>query len=250
MSSSFLFRARFIILFNIVLMMTMPLAALAQEQKNAGESMYYIPPGTDYTARPYYDMLVRQLIGQKEGYFNFGFLRGRYTMIEIYDPVGDTQRDALLKHAFTVKNSPEKAEIAKALEDYNAVLHEHIANLAVVVQALSLSKQDRRLGKPSFFEYVRNGLLKDVVYSGDGSSLSGAYDVVTLAEETMLLSHLNVEVKETVSRISGDTYYNMHSVTDRKTGKSYTVFVNVTLPMRFLDYKAKEKGAISDIPKQ
>ena len=111
------------------------------------------------------------------------------------------------------------------------------ANLAVVAQALSLSKQDRRFGDPDFLTLVRNGLFQDVRNSGTGQTLNDAYDVITMAEETMLLANLDVELVKTISRESGGTYYNMHNVKDRKTGKPYTIFVDTTKPMLFLKYK-------------
>jgi hypothetical protein len=207
-------------------------------------------PGSNYTVRPYYDVLVREIMTEQPRFFNFGYLRQRYTEIAEYDPLGDKARDEILKRAYVMENSQDRAAVKNATEEYDALVRTHLGNLGVVAQVLALAKQNKLFGDAALFERIRNGLFDDVLNSGDGETLIGAYDVFVLAEEVMLLSELKVDVVHTGARESGGTYYNMHSVVDRKTGRPYTIFVDVTKPMRYLEYLRREKKNNLDIRKQ
>ena len=120
-----------------------------------------------------------------------------------------------------------------------------------MLQALSLARQDKRFGKPEFFEWVREGLIRTVVISGSGISLAKAYDIITLQEETILFQRLGVKPERGEPVKEGVTYYNMHDGVNLKNGRKYTIFVNTSVPMRFLEKKAEyEKNFTANIRKQ
>jgi hypothetical protein len=126
----------------------------------------------------------------------------------------------------------------------------HLANIDVVTMAYLLSHDDKRFGSPKFFEWMRKGLLQSVTYSGHGTSLKDAYDIITIGEETALLNYLGVRVVNTIAAESGAVYYNMHDVEDPKLDETYTVFVNTTKAMQYLDRKAREKDIEFSIQRQ
>ncbi len=202
-----------------------------------------------FMANPAYQMMAREVVTRPKN-FNFGSFRTYYAESSQYDPLGDLTKEWLLKYAYIVQTEKDPVRRDKALRDFGEKLSQHLANIDAVMQALVLSQQDRRFGDPEFFEWLRYGLVNSVQKSGDGGSIFRAYDIVTIGEESALLNQMNVQVLETKSEESGGLYYNMHTVKDGIHPQSYTVFTDVTLPMRFLDRKRGAQGANFAIPRQ
>lgn len=228
----------------------------AQAQDKTSRPRAYRPyePQTglseSFTAGPRYNAMATQLIDHKPDFFGYGNFRMVYAQTRQYDPLGEGAREKMLALAYKIETSKDRAVIQSALEEYRAHLKNHLAHIGVVIQALALSRTDPRFGDPAFFTGLRNGLLADVLNSGDGQTLYGAYDVINIDEEFLLLSALNIEIAGTDSRHSGIVYYNMHAVFDRKTGKPYTIFVDTTKPMAYLEQKRQEKGRAFSIRNQ
>ncbi len=215
----------------------------AQEAKQDSYEPRYGMHGTDFLVEPRYNHLTRQLIRNTKK-FDYGDYRSQYAMSRRYDPMGDEAREKLLNAAYIVQNEQDQETLGAALKEYKSHIMDHLANMSVVLLAMSLSQDDERFGSPEFFMRIRNGLLQSVKYSGDGSSLSNAYSVVTLAEETMLLNSLHVKVLDTTSSHSGILYYNIHEVEDLETGLNHAVFVDITRPMSYLEQKQREKPPV------
>lgn len=219
-------------------------AALAQQKAPPKEYRPYTQDapyksqGEDITAGPYYRMLARQALEEQPKDFSFAMFRGRYAMTVQYDPEAHTALERLLGDAYQLQEgAKDPAARAAAAVDYNKVLFDHLANIDVVTQALSLARQDTRLGDAKALEWIRAGLAQSVMQSGTGKTLNEAYDILTLGEETALLAGLGVQVLRTDARESGGTYYNMHLVRDSASGEEYTVFTDLSRPMRCLEEK-------------
>lgn len=194
----------------------------------------------DFLTVPAYDRLVRQAIDKRPPNFAFGNLRMYYAGTPQYDPMGDMTRRRMISLAYTVDNDPDPAKRREAFDEYGRLIAEHLANIDVVAQALVLSRQDKIYGDPKFFEWVRNGLLRDIVQNGTGADLGNAYDVVTLGEEAMLMNVLRLKVLRTESAEEGGIYYNMHYVEDPKQAQPYWMFVDVSIPVRFMQKEDRE----------
>ncbi len=215
--------------------LALAMPALAQERRE------YIPPpldySADYTLGPQYRAMVRLAMARAPE-FNFMSFRSRYAMQPDYDPVGQAASADLLKRAYDVQSAPEPNHEAERA--YSEWLSAHLANLDVVTQALSLSRQDPRFGDLKMLMWMREGILRSVLQSGDGLSLASAYDVVTIGEETALLQVLGYNVLATQTLQSSTTFYNVHTVIDDKTQSLRSIFVNVTTPMRRLQSQQQE----------
>lgn len=209
-------------------------------------------PQGDFQARPYYNQMVRDALRNKPSRFDFMKFRIFYSQTPQYDPISTTALDQMNDYAYIVMNDSDPERVKSAILAYQTVVSNHLANLDVVLQAISLSKQDKRFGNPAFFQWMRDGLMKSVVISGSGYSLQQAYDVITMQEETMLLRRLGFRPTESVQRKEGIIFYNMHTVMDPKTGKERTIFVNTSIPMRVLEMREKNtsKNLTLDIRKQ
>lgn len=216
------------------------------------EKLHFVPPKveTDYVSLPTYNRLVRLAIDKRPMNFEFGTLRSYYTQVPQYDPMGDAARREILNLAYTIQNDPDPAKRKEAFDKYGELVSAHLANIDVVSQALVLAREDKMFGDPKFFEYMRSGLLKSILRSGDGRNLFRAYDVMTLGEETVLLRALRLKLLKTDARMSGGTYYNMHEVKAPDAEKPYWIFVDVSKPMIFLERQQRDKETIFDIPRQ
>ena len=214
---------------------TLPCSAHAQD--------VVIKP-TDYqrsfVVNPFYNDMARDALKNKPDRFDFMRFRSLYSRTRQYDPVGEKTLDRLNKFAYTALHHQYDFERESALNSYKELVSDHLANLAVVMQALSLAREDKRFGNPEFFEWVREGLVKTVVISGDGYTLRGAYDVITMQEEILLFNRLGFQQIDTQAVKEHLIYYNMHDVKDISTGKTRTVFVNTSIPMRYLEAVEEE----------
>jgi hypothetical protein len=197
---------------------------------------------------PRYRQMARDVVTRPKA-FNFNGFRYTYAGTTQYDPLGDTAREWLLKLAYIAQNDKDPAKRDKALLNYGEVLSLHLANLDAVTQALVLAQQDRRFGDPEFLQWLRYGLVNSVTSAGNGSSIFRAYEIITIGEEAALLRQLNVQVLDTKSEESGGTWYNMHTVNDG-VHEPYTIFTNLSVPMKFLETKGKAAGANISIPRQ
>lgn len=243
--------------FLIVVAMLAAQPALAQsEMPPAKERPHYQAgpgptplPGRDELARIYYESLTRQAIMMPPN-FDFERFRVNYAQTDQYDPYGNMAKEFLLKLAYTAQTDPDPKKRKEAMEKYGTTLAGHLANLDVVNQALSLSRQDRRFGDPKLFNWLREGITNSVFHSGTGATLDEAYDVMTLGEENALLAKLNLKVLNSKTEHAGIIYYNMHEVKDPVHEATYTVFVDVTQPMTWLEYRRQVENPALAIKRQ
>ena len=204
-----------------------------------------------YYADPTYDSMARSALRDMNPYFSFTSFRRNYAMTRQYAPISDPVTEKMLNYTYIVETSEDAQQVQQALSDYNALVFKHLANVRVVMHALSQAKRDKRFGSAKALNWIRAGLLRDLFVSGDGMSLSGAYDVITMDEEIYLFKKLGLKNIETISNQESIVYYNMHEVEERRTGRTYTLFVNTTFPMKYLSALADvKKGRSFDIRRQ
>lgn len=198
-----------------------------------------------YRANPQFDFMVRAATTHMSDTFRFGKFRSIYVDTRQYDPIGDDVVDQMQNLAFQVQAEKDPDQQAKALDDYRALVMIHLANLRVVVQALSFSKLDKRFGSPNFFMWLRKGIMRDVLAHGDGLTLREAYNIITMSEETALIGQLGYRVLDTQSANEGGLHYNMHDVEDLRNGQQKTLFVNTSRPLEFIESLKKDEKTYS-----
>jgi hypothetical protein len=200
-------------------------------------------------ARPQFNFMAREALDMPDD-FDFTGLRFYYSQTPQYDPLSTQATEWLLKFAYAAQMEADPEKQKKAFGDFALTVAAHLGNIDVVSQALSFSRQDMRFGDPEFFKWLRQGLLQSVLESGDGGSLLRAYDVVTMGEEAGLLNELNVDVLSSETVQEGNTYYNMHEVSDARHTGPYTIFVNTKIPMKWLEYQRESQKPDFNIPRQ
>lgn len=203
-----------------------------------------------YMANPKYDFMVQQAEKLRSENFRFDQFRVYYTQTRQYDPVGERTLKQLQDYAFTVQQGNASLKTEESLAAYHKLLKDHLANLRILAQAIALSKEDDRFGNPQFLSWVRDGIVKNIMQSGDGKSLQGAYDVITLAEETSIFLELGLKPLKTQAVQEGYYYYNMVDVEDLRTGQKSSLFINTTYPMQFLEERNAGSKNVLTIQRQ
>ncbi len=211
-----------------------------------------VKPARDYTSTPYYNKMARDALKSRPPRFDFMKFRSLYSRTRQYDPIGEKALKTINDLAYIILHDEDPERVKTALFAYQVEVSNHLAHIDIVMLALSLSREDKRFGKADFFEWMREGLIRTVVISGDGYTLSGAYDVITLSEEVILLNRLNFKPIGVQAAKEGTVYYNMHNVEDMQTGQKRTVFVNTSIPMKYLEAVKEEREEVFtlDIRKQ
>lgn len=205
-----------------------------------------------YRADPQYEHMVRQLIEHIPQTFNFGQFRTVYARTSFYDPIGEISRDALLEQAFIVQTSDDITKIKAALKSYHKLLNTHLANMNVLLQAIALSRDDKRLGNTQWLIKIKKGLLDNILSTGDGKTLKTAYDVITLGEEDMLLAYLGFDVQETEYKNQHMLRYNIHighfiDYPDPKRPEGIPLFVNISIPIRHIEHLKNQIDQAPDL---
>ena len=239
---------------RLIFIITATIIALGGSSQSAIAQKFKVSPviTKSYADTPYYNKMVRNALKNKPARFDFMKLRILYARTRQYDPIGEAALKTINDFAYIVLHDEDPERAAGALFAYQAEVAKHLAHIDVVLLALSLAREDKRFGRPEFFEWMRDGLIKTVVISGDGYTLNGAYDVITLSEEVILFNRINFQKNETIPVREGIIHYNMHDGEDVQSGRKRTVFVNTSIPMKHLELLQLEqkKTFTLDIGKQ
>lgn len=205
-----------------------------------------------YYINPRYDAMVRTALVHMPKQYDFSRLRALYSGTRQYDPIGEDAIGRLNDLAYKVLHEEDPQKRQRAEIEYQIHVADHLANLGVVLQALALSRQDKRFGEPAFFEWARNGLIQSFTLSRQGKSLQDAFNVITLPEERAIYVALGVKPLSTKAVKEGRRSYTMSKVEDLKTGQVYTVFITTDTPMTFLEKleKNRDTGPSFYIPRQ
>lgn len=202
---------------------------------------------TDYRqsfrATPFFNHMAAKAVNRPLR-FDFMEFRSLYSRTHQYDPIGDQALKTLNDLAFIVLNDQDPERVETALFGFHAMVNDHLAHIGVIMQALSLSRTDKRFGDITFYEWLRDGLIKTVMISGDGYSLKGAYDVITIAEETILFNRLGLKQLKTRTGKEGIVYYNLHDAQDPASGEERMLIVNTSIPMKYLEALKEEQEGI------
>lgn len=171
---------------------------------------------------------------------SFSAFRSGYVNTSQYVPVADGIIDEMIKISYRAETAEDPRIANKEFARFRLLVKDHMGNIKVVLQALSMARRDDRYGDVAFLEYIRTGLVQNLLQSGSGHSLDEAYDVITMEEQILLFQALGFEILETKPREEGYLFYTIYEVEDKKTGERRAVFVNTTYPMKRLRRLSEE----------
>ena len=193
-------------------------------------------PIRNAVAEANYRRMVEQFLAGEPSPLSTNNFRAFYANTRQYDPIGTDAIARLQSLAAAVTESKGAADREQALADYKDFLHQHLANLDVVGAALVLARQNPGLGDAAFLSKMYQKLLDAVRFPGAGKTVLTAYQVITVGEEKAVLDGLNADILQTLRRHAGSIYYNIYDLRDRKTGRKYAIFVNITVPIDYLQW--------------
>lgn len=204
---------------------------------------YHFGFDRSFIAEPRYDQMVERAYRARPESFGFSVMRQWYVYSEHYTPYTDDLKNALWDTGFQLQNARNAEEGQRAIAAFNLLMREHLGNLEIVTQALAMTRQDRRLGDPSFYEWVERGLIDILMFQGRGDRPETAYSTITPYEEDVLLRQLNVKANSTELLTLGHYYFNVYKVTDPATGEQSDLYVNVTFPIAKAEAEEALDGA-------
>lgn len=219
-------------------------ASPAYAQRALGQGAYNMDDIQDqaYLVNPQYEAMARNAMMYMADSFSFNLFRLYYAQTRQYDPISDDTIGYILQLAYEIQTTDaENPEYQKALDRFELTFINHMANLGVVLNVLALARDDPRFGDVEFLEWLRDGLIDNLMVSGNGETLRDAYDVITPTEESVLFERLELKHISTQPAQEYNTYYNMHEVEDIN-GERFTLFVNTSWPMKYLTKRAKFEG--------
>ncbi|GEM_PF-5802100 len=165
-----------------------------------------------------------------------------YIRGEFYDPFGEKTIDELYELAYIADSADDPDTSARAAEDFKTVLKWHYPNYTILRKAIPLVRENAALGDAKLLQWMQNLLVQRLLKSGNGQVLNTAYQIFSLEEENLILSHHNVKVINTEVINNGREYYHIHLVEDRETGKPFKIYTRLSEVMqRIFDLK-KEKN--------
>lgn len=194
---------------------------------------YQTRESSDYFSDTEYQKMIYQLIDRKKD-FNFAVFRDTYSRLSHYDPISKDSQVKMIQLIEAVQAATTAEAKKTALTEYNAFLMKHVANIDVLGVVMMATTQDPQLGDKKWIAWVYKGLLDSIANSGSGQSRNYAYKVITLGEEPTLMEYLKYDILTTDTKEEDTIIYNIHSVKDRKTGKVFNVYVDISKPVTFL----------------
>jgi len=169
---------------------------------------------------------------------DFKALRLAYTKTPDYNPYGrDNSKDDAMGKALEEKKFEEAIKIAQSILEKNYV---HIfAHFVSRIAYRELGDQN----KFAYHHFVTNGLIQSILRSGTGLDPEGAFLVISIDEEYMILDVLGLKsIKQSTLKVADQTYDKL-SIVDRKTGETGEMFFNVTIPFGWLSRQLEKKGS-------
>lgn len=215
-------------------------AAWAQETTKEDYSMAPLGPGTpapdtfSYFFQPQYNQMVRKAVVTWPKPLNFRQLRAMYMRTRQYDPLSQDTLKKMADLSFAVENTKDPEEREKKAGEFKDLVLDHLGNIDVVLQALSLSRGSNLYGDTGFYEWVVQGTEQEIMTRRKGRTMKDAYVLITMGDEALIFNRLGAKsvFSELVS--NGAKFYYIHLAEDLKTRKQYEVFMDASYPMRRL----------------
>ncbi len=191
-----------------------------------------------------YEKMVGELYKMEDRPNIYVAIRRGYVRCSYYDPFGSDTLYKLLKLVDEVNNDKDPQLSMQALRKYKELVKRHIGNLDVVLFAEDMSKTNFRFGRPDFFKKIKDGIVKDIYRKGvDGRSPEKAFRIVTYAEENYILAHEKGKLLHSKLYDVGGVYYNVHDFIDMKKKRRFSLYVDVSIPIRVVKAAQEDKGS-------
>lgn len=177
--------------------------------------------------------------------------RSCYPYLDWYTPFSQDLVEKMTALAYGFDTETDATEKQKKLVEYKRFVKRHIADLAVVKLAITLSRGNPEYGNPKYYKNVKAYLQESILPPGreEGLYPENSYFVISYSEEEYVLSKIGGKLLKSEIYKVGEFYYNVHEIENKKTGNVKVYYVDMTLFMRLLNerQKIKELNARSKI---
>lgn len=178
-----------------------------------------------------YEKGVEAILTANANVSNLENLRLSYARCPYYDPYGDLTLTKLVELSKEIEGDDTSRSI-KALREYKAIIKRHLANLDVVLMALSNSRKDSKYGEPSRLQKIKQALTKSIINEyKDGTRPDKAITIVTMAEQGYILGQQKAKKIDNELVESAGSFINIYDLASEADGRKYTLFFDVTLPI-------------------
>lgn len=232
-------------------------AVLAQEK---GEDFTLAPQSSttadpdffSYFFQPQYNQIVRKAVLTWPKPMDFRQMRGMYMRTRQYDPMGEDTLKKLADLSYSVENTKDEKEKERKAGEIKDLVLDHLGNIDVVLQALSLARENPIYGDPAFYEWVVKGTEQEIMSSYTGRTMKRAYVLVTMGDEALVFNRLGAKSIHSELVSDGKKFYTIHLAEDLKTKKQFELYIDSSLPMRRLKavYNTSGKDSRINIGKQ
>lgn len=178
-----------------------------------------------------YEIMLKN-IKNSDPSVDFQIFRLAFTKTEYYKPYDFTLKE-LRENMWVALDS---GRILDALNGAEAILGKCIVDIEAhcVCELCYLALGDTI--KMEYHRYMRDGLLKSILDSGDGASLNTAYLVISTSEEHVLIELLDYEPEMQVL-IDGEDgrRYDLLKVRDPQTNERFDFYFDISIPFRWIN---------------
>jgi hypothetical protein len=179
----------------------------------------YGQPATGQAKANAYDEVLAKLTGGDTS-IDFKALRFAFAEKVGTNPV-DMKSETDMVKALNDKNFKEAAKISESIQKMAYVdMNSHVI-AAMAYKGLGDMK------KSKFHEAVYIGLVNSILNGGDGNSTKTAYEVISVAEEYVLLNALELKRGTQAVLEENGHKYDVLTVTDKATNETQKVYFNI-----------------------
>jgi len=178
-----------------------------------------------------YAAIKQRLVGGDTG-IDFLALRMSYAASPEYSP----NRASSLEQRRKLEQALKLEQFEGAVPLAEAWLKEDYLNPFAHLGAARAYEKTGKVTQAKFHNAVVDGLFKSICAKGEGQSENTPCRVVSIDEEHFFLAMNGFKLEGQHGLMcAGERSCEVFDVTDRKTGKGYSVFMDISLPLKFLE---------------
>lgn len=184
--------------------------------------------------KPSYQDLLAQ-VKKMDAKADFQALRLAYVQTPDYQPYGDDRasRDGM-------RDGMRSKDYQKAVKNADKVLSKNYVDIEAHAIAALAHAELKNADKAKFHTYVRDGLVKSILKSGDGKSPKTAFVVINTSEEYALMRALEVKpMRQALMKDKGHSYDRQDCLDGMS--KPITLYFNIDRPFQWLSDSMKKK---------
>ncbi len=133
-----------------------------------------------------------------------------------------------------VEQELKNGERTAALHALDRVLEGHWVDPAAHDYAVWVCEKIDEPARARLHETFMKHLVDTILNAGNGQSFEGAWPVLTIREESLVLEGLHLKNGQQTLVHKGGHFYDVHTFKNPQTGQNLAIYFNVDLPRQWL----------------